>query len=245
MSVKENRKPVEIKEKKGFLKRTWSDPVWSKVISAVIIAVGSVLIALAKTLYSALDLSKFNFNELATITLSYQFTVAEIFIVIIVITLLYLVIVIFKRIKNKESIVITSFNTDQKIGNFTFRELYNALLTFRLNIPDAMRANGWPNNDTLLNQFIVFQRMINTGVDIDAPGPEAMFLYFSVAPSLMSYGLVEMTNIKSQGNDDVISLRTSENGYLFLNTLERWRIFNHLKAEDENLQSKNDYPGFP
>lgn len=232
---------TEIKSGDNWFRRFWNDPVWSKVISALIIGLLTLVYALLISLFKDINIQKINLYGIWSNAIHFKIEAYQLFLTIIALTTVYAIIIIYKRKKSRKSLVVGSFNVEEKIGEFTFRELYNALNSNFLATPVTFREHGWQEKTDLLTLFIVYQRLLNVGVDIDSPGQEANFLYFQVAPSLMSYRVVEarVTNSLSD-NQEITSLTTSNIGYKFLNFLEKYRVYSQETLDKEQLTAESE-----
>ena len=83
----------------------------------------------------------------------------------------------------------------------------------------------------MLSLFLKYQNMLNRGVNIFDRGFDANFIYFYLGPRLMSYGLVRSVQVKGPiSGDDIDQFTTSEHGFLFLNTYEKWRVYELKKG---------------
>jgi len=77
--------------KKNLFKRIWTDPVWSKVISAILIAIGTAIFISIKSYYQ--DKS---FNEVLNEILDLQFDLKTILLIVILLVVIYLLISAFR-----------------------------------------------------------------------------------------------------------------------------------------------------
>ncbi len=213
---------TKIKEKK-FFQRIWADPVLSKVISVIIVALLTILYSFIVSIFE-----KISFKEALINTLNFKIEVYK-FLIFAIISILIFVIYYYWRKKRKKTF--GNFDIEQKVGNFTFRELYNALLTYKIKTEYEV-----PEKDELdiLNLFIIYQRPLNMGVDWESQD----FLYYKLGPLLMSYGLTEKistTNKTDPTESEMI--QTSKIGYEFLALLERWRVYNDSISYEKEIKT--------
>lgn len=229
MADKDQQKLEKIKENKSFLKKLWADPVWSKIISAALLSSFAFVFALVRSLFGTLEFSKINFLNLINEALSYPISVFWILMFTLTLALIITGVTLFKRWKSKRSIVQDYFNVDQKIGEFTFKELYNSLLSNYNQTPPYLIAAGYPDRDSLLVLWRVHLNYLNMGVTIDDIGDHARFLYFQLGPLLISYGLVRLTSVKSFDDKRQIPclISTNEAATFFAN-MEKWMIYKNI-----------------
>lgn len=222
----------ETKEKikyPGILNKFWHDPVWSKVIYALIL----FLIGLVYSFFSTL-FKKVSFHDAFIQTINYDLPIYLVFIIISIGLIVYGI--VYKlRMKRKRHV--GRFDVEQKIGNFTFRELYNALLTHKIEAPINLVGVIQEKEINLLNLFILYQRQFNLGVEWEGDD----FSYYTLGPLLMSYGLTEKAPTKNKMDSigsDII--QTSSIGIEFHSMLERFRVYN-----DENMKDDTTKSGVP
>ncbi|MEG2103125.1 MAG: hypothetical protein RRY99_16625, partial [Flavobacterium sp.] len=125
------------------------------------------------------------------------------------------------------------FDLDQKVGNFTFRELHNSLLTHSIEMPSNLRGYHAPEKIDLLTIFKFYARIFNQGVQWE----DDMDTYFKIGPTLMSYGIIE--KVPTTNKSDTIGmemLQTSKVGYEFLEMLQKWRIYNNETFDENDSQ---------
>lgn len=209
---------------KGFFERTWNDPVWSKVISAGIIAVLTILYSIGLSIFKEIS-----FKEAILNILNFQIKIYVYFIISISAILIYYLIYRIRKYKNNK---IVGFDIEKKVGNFSFRELYNALLTHKITTPINLMGPGIPKETDLLSLFVLYMRIFNQGVEWE----HDYDTYYLLGPILMSYELVE--KVPTPNKLDTLGLeviQTSKVGYEFYAMLEKWRVYNE-KFADENLE---------
>ncbi|RZJ88702.1 MAG: hypothetical protein EOO20_12935 [Chryseobacterium sp.] len=231
-----NQKLEKIKETKNFIQKLWGDPVWSKVISAAFLSIFTFLYALSKSFFDTINVSKIGFIDLIRNAVNFKISVFWILISTLIITASVMLLTLYRRWKHKQSIVQNYFDVDHKIGNFTFKELYNSLLNNFIQTPAYLVAAGYPERDNLLVLWRVHLNYFNMGITIDDMGEQAKFLYFQLCPLLISYGLIKQTTIRSFDNThDMISLISTEANDLFFASMEKWIIYKNINGATDPL----------
>lgn len=217
-----NKTEEKIKEKNIFQK-SWSDPVLSKIISALILSLLAIIYSFSKSI-----LDKISFKEAFYQTLHFKI---ELYILLIILFLTILISILVYYLRKNRKKTIGNFDIDQKVGNFHFRELYNALLTHKIEVyPEITEFRELD----LLHLFVMYQRPLNMGVDWEYQD----FLYYKLGPVLMSYGLTE--KIPTTNKNDVTEsemIQTSKVGFEFLSLLERWRVHNDNLSVEKNIKT--------
>ncbi|MEQ8416031.1 MAG: hypothetical protein RIB71_16240 [Imperialibacter sp.] len=206
----------------GFLNKVWHDPIWSKVIYTGIILLLGLLYSFIVTVFKNISLKQALID-----TIYFDLKLYLVFIFVSIGLLSYGLIYRFRQKRNKR---IGNFDVEQPIGNFTFRELYNALLTTTINTPIKVLQTGFSEPKiNLLTLFVLYQRQLNRGIEWS----HDHFTYYDLGPTLMTYGLTEKTPTKNKldsiGSD---MIQTSQIGYDFYALLERWRIHNDLLQKE-------------
>lgn len=205
----------------GLLNKFWYDPIWSKVLYSLIIFLAGLIYTFIATLFK--DRS---FKDVFWEVINFDVKVYVIFIVLAVSILLW---GILHKIQKRRNAKIGKFDVEQKIGYFTFRELYNAMITHQLEAPIELRKPGVIYID-LLTLFTLYQRQLNMG----ARWEHDTFTYYVLGSTLMSYGLTE--KVPTTDKDDTLGMdiiQTSPVGFEFLSMLERFRVYNNLNMEDD------------
>lgn len=114
---------------------------------------------------------------------------------------------IWKWWLQKRNKILGGFDFEEKIGDFTFRELYNALIsTDATHYEPVKHINAKP---TLMLLFIFYLDRLNTGISNKDENDLKKYL-FELSPKLLSYGLVEFST-----NGDETIFRTSPFGFKF------------------------------
>jgi hypothetical protein len=214
---------------KGKFEKLWTSPVWSKVISAGIIALITVLYSVVKTVFEDISLYEAIIKVLNFEIEVYLYLIFSFFSIAI-----YFIINFIRNKINKRHL---GFELDQKIGSFTFRELHNALLTHIIETPERLETYNTPRTIDLLTVFKIYARIFNQGVQWE----DDMDTYYKIGPTLMSYGIIE--KVPTTNKSDTIGmemLQTSKIGYEFLAMLEKWRIYNEDEFEESELQNITD-----
>jgi len=218
-------------EYKGILERLWNDQVLSQLISVGLLALLTVLYSFFVTIFK--DIS---FRQALTDTLTFKFELFKILIFIAIAVSVYILIYKWRQKRHKR---IGKFDIEQKVGNFTFRELYNALLTHKIETPMNLTGPGMEGQTDLLILFILYQRQLNRGSEWE----HDHFTHYTLGPTLMTYGLTEKvptTNkLDSVGSD---MIQTSKIGYEFYALLERWRVYNDEIMKDDVTKTDTDKP---
>lgn len=227
---------------KEWREEKWKDPVWSKVISAAIISMCGLFGSAILLLWKAIDPKAFKsfMNSLLGYTLTFPLWVLLVGIAGILALLL-----IGRRttpFSRKVRIKLQERNPvwDERVGKYSFEELYNLLASQRLRVQtNNMRLSGVPAPDeTLLEQFLAFYDAFRKGI----PYGEKMILRFMgevemndggyvpevLAPKLMEYELLATSSLdhKVAGQDKVFTIITynvSEMGYKFYDCLMQVR----------------------
>jgi hypothetical protein len=208
---------------KGKFEKLWTDPVWSKVISAAIIAIITITYSIVKTVFE--DISIY---DAGIKVLNFEIEVYIYLIFSIASIAVYFFINIIRKRFNKKHL---GFDLDQKVGNFTFRELHNALLTHTIDTPNNLRGQDVPDTIDLLTIFKAYARIFNQGVQWE----DNMDTYYKIGPILMSYGIIE--KVPTTNKQDTIGmemLQTSKIGYDFLAMLQKWRVYNNDVFDEIN-----------
>lgn len=218
---------------KGKFEKLWTDPVWSKVISAAIIALVTILYSIGKTAFE----NKSLFDSIVKV-LNLEIKVYLYLLFSFISIFIYFLINFFRNKLNKRHL---GFELDQKVGNFTFRELHNALLTHIIETPSSLKQ-GAPDMIDLLTVFKIYARIFNQGVQWE----DDMDTYYKIGPTLMSYGIIE--KVPTTNMSDVIGmemLQTSKIGFEFLAMLEKWRVYNDDPFDEREspivMEKKNSY----
>lgn len=218
-------------EYKGLIQRLWNDQVLSQIISVGILSLLTLLYSFFVTIFK--DIS---FGQALTDTLTFKFELYKILIFIAVAVSVYILIYKWRQRRNKR---IGKFDIEQKVGNFTFRELYNALLTHKIETPMNLMGPGMERQTDLLILFILYQRQLNLGAEWE----HDHFTHYVLGPTLMTYGLTEKvptTNkLDSVGSD---MIQTSKVGYEFYALLERWRVYNDEIMKDDVTKTDTEKP---
>ena len=220
---------TETKEKikyPGFLNKIWHDPVWGKVIYAVLLFLAGLLYSFIATLSKEIS-----FYDAFIDTINFSL---PLYVIFIILTLAVIAYGIAYKIRQKRKRHIGKFDVEQKVGNFTFRELHNALLTHEMEAPIEMLKFLQGRKIDLLTLFILYQRQFNLGIEWEGDH----FSYYTLGPTLMSYGLTEKAPTKNKldsiGSDII---QTSKIGLKFYAMLESFRVYNDENMKDDITQS--------
>jgi len=211
---------------KGIIQRLWTDPVLSQIFSVAILALLTILYSFFRTVFK--DIS---FKQSLLDTLYYPLELYKVFILLVIVVVAYF---IYYKWRQKRKNHIGRFDVEQKVGEFSFRELYNALLTHKVNLPISLTSPQTDPKGDLLTLFMLFQRQLNVGIEWNHGGDQGIFMYHILGPTLMTYGLTEKARTKNKADSlklDII--QTSPTGYKFYAMLERWRVYNDVIMKDD------------
>ena len=204
----------------AYLLAIWRDSVWSKVISAGIIA-GLALLGAKLANYSWPDIYHF-----ILAALSFQL---PLYLYLAVFGLYFIFqksIQLFQKKKDPF--------WDVPIGHFTFKELYNILLTTYLPVSTrSMKIAGQaPTSDHFLTLFRAYYSYFNRGVTIEDRIDDGGYLYAFFAPQMVGYGLVEVYQRPDSNLSDVTdtAYKTSALGHQFHACLEKVILSDRLKT---------------
>ncbi len=207
----------------------------SQVISVGLLSLLTLLYSFSATIFK--DIS---FRQALTDTLTFKFEFYKILIFIVVAVSVY--ILIYKWLQKRDK-RIGKFDIEQKVGNFTFRELYNALLTHKIETPINLMGTGMERQSDLLILFILYQRQLNLGSEWE----HDHFTHYTLGPTLMTYGLTE--KVPTTNKLDIVGsdmIQTSKIGYEFYALLERWRVYNDEIMKDDvtktNIENSKPNP---
>ena len=170
---------TSIKKIKDFFLRVWRDPVWSKVISVGIL--GLIGLFWAK-------LTHHSWKEVYSFVISILSFKLPIYLFLSVIALYVITIKLIQLFKKKKD----SF-WDQQMGNYTFKELHNILLTTEMPLrTTGMKISGQlPPSENFLSLFQVYYIFLNKGVGIEDNLHDGGYLYSVFAPRMVGFGLVD------------------------------------------------------
>ena len=194
----------------SFLMRIWRDPVWSSVIAATFVILGTAIFAFIKNL-SVIDLYNM-FLQLLNVKI-------PLFVILSILGALFLIRFLLRFFKTKSNSV-----WKEKIGDYTFDELYRILQN--QNLPVQTRGMEWSKKDApqedLLTLFRLYKVYINKGVTSDLPLDDGGYLYGVLCPKLISYGIVEKIDYKdSRTGLDQVKYQTTELGNKFYRLIEK------------------------
>jgi hypothetical protein len=219
----------ETKEKikyPGFLNKIWHDPVWGKVIYAGFIFLAGLIYSFIATLSKEIS-----FYDAFVKTINFTL---PLYVIFIIVTLAVVIYAIIYKIRQKKKKHIGKFDVEEKVGNFTFRELYNALLTHEIEAPLEMLQYLKDGKIDLLALFISYQRHFNLGVE----WKEDHYSHYTLGPTLMSYGLTERVPNKNKSDSlGIDMIQTSKVGLEFYAMLERFRVYNDENMKGDSTQT--------
>lgn len=212
--------------KQTFLK-IWEDSVWSNVISTGIII--AIPLGWAK-------ITNHSWSEIYKFLISVLSFKLPLFVFLSVIALFFIgkkIIQLFKKRKDPF--------WDEQIGNYTFNELYNILLTETLQA--RTRGMAWSGRDApsenLLSLFQIYYSTLNIGFGLGNNIDDGGYLYGVFAPRLVGYGLVDEYQ---KPDDDLpnrtdVAYKTSVFGHKFHSSLDKLILsekMKELKAQKKN-----------
>ncbi len=207
---------------KANFSKIWKDAVWSKVISTGIIA----LIALTWA-----KITNHTWAEIYGFIISALSFKLPVYLFLSVIGL-YFIVKLFK--KRKDPL------WDEQIGNYTFKDLYNILLTETFPVKTVgMQMSGMPApTDSLLFLFRIYYTYLNKGIDFEDNINDGSYLYSVLAPRLVGYGLVEVYQKPLSDLPDQMetAYKTSELGHKFHASLEKVRLPEKIKEYKEKMK---------
>lgn len=213
--------------KEGFL-NIWKDPVWSKVISAGIIALIAVIWA---------KITNHTWAEIYDFVLSVLSFKLPVYLFLSTIALYFIVKLCIKLFKKRKDPL-----WDEQMGNYTFKELYNILLTETFPVTTMrMQMSGMSAlTDDLLILFRIYYTYLNKGVDFDDNIDDGSYLYSVLAPRLVGYGLVEAYQkpLNDLPDQTEVAYKTSELGHKFHASLEKVILPEKIKEYKEKMKGK-------
>lgn len=215
----EEKKKIEYK---GLIQRIWNDQVLSQIISVGLLSLLALAYSFFQTIFKGIS-----FRQALIDTLTFKFELYKILIFVAVAVASYIGLFKWRQRRNKK---IGKFDVEQKVGNFTFRELYNALLTHKIDTPMNLMGFGAEQQTDLLIIFILYQRQLNLGSEWE----HDHFTHYILGPTLMTYGLTE--KVPTTNKLDIVGsdmIQTSKVGYEFYALLERWRVYNDEIMKDD------------
>ena len=214
------------KIKATFLK-IWRDPVWSKVISGVIL-IGTPIVWAKITNHTWKEIYDF-----LIMILSFKL---PLFVFLSVIALYFIVKKGIQIFKNKKDPF-----WDEQIGNYTFKELHNILLTESMPVRTKgmeMFGRDAPTVN-LLFLFQVYYSVLNSGFGFGDNIDDGGYLYGVFAPRMIGFGLVEEYQ---KPNDDLpdrtdVAYKTSALGHKFHASLDKLILAEKLKELKEKKKN--------
>ena len=204
--------------KEGFL-TIWQDPVWSKVISVGII--GLVALAWAK-------ITNHTWTEIYDFVLSVLSFKLPVYLFLSTIALYFIVKLCIKLFrKGKDPL------WDEQIGNYTFKELHNILVTETLPVRTrGMEMGGIPApTDNCLTLFRLYYITLNKGFGIGDDIGDRGYLHSVFAPRMVGYGLVEAYQKPDDNLPEItdVAYKTSELGHKFHSSLDKVILAEKIK----------------
>ncbi len=206
--------------RESFL-RIWKDPVWSKVIATAIIAIAGLIWA---------RVTNHTWEQIYLYLLQVLAFKVPLSFVLSAIALYFIVLRIVSVIRNRKDPF-----WDEQIGNYTFKELYNIMLLEKWDVPTrgmSIWGQKAPEDD-LLTLFCIYYSILTKGVDFYYNVGDGHYLYGSLAPKFVGYGLVdaydkEDENLPGKTN---IAYKTSELGHRFHSKLDKIGLKDRVREE--------------
>jgi len=214
---------ISFKTKETFLK-IWRDPVWSNVIA------GSFIIAIPVVLAKITHHTWGEIYQFLKTILSFELPVYFFLSVIG----LYFIVQLCRQIfiKKKDPL------WDEQIGNYTFKQLYNILLTqtFPVRTDGMVMTGRQPPSGDLLYLFRLYYLHLNKGVDIEDNTDDGGYLYSIFAPKMVGFGLVDEYQKPDVNLPNVTdtAYKTSALGHKFHASLEKVMLDNRMKEMKKN-----------
>lgn len=213
--------------KEGLLK-IWKDPVWSNLISAGIIALIALIWA---------KITNHTWAEIYDFVLKVLAFKLHIYIFLSAIGLYFTVKLCIKLFRKKKDPL-----WDEQIGNYTFKELYNILITQTFPVAtNGMQMSGMPApTDDLLMLFRVYYTYLNKGVDFDDNIQDGSYLYSVLAPKLLGYGLVEAYQkpLNDLPDRSEVAYKTSGLGHKFHASLDKVILPEQIKDYKNRMKGQ-------
>lgn len=129
--------------------------------------------------------------------------------------------------KLKELVEKQSFQ--KKVGNFEYGELKRALKHKNIIIPAGKAGNDKELTKNYLSLFIFLRDILSTGIENSSATPDSTrYVYYNVAPVLMSFGLLEKVKVAGVKYERI---QTSKEGLKFLGYFD----IEKSKSQNEKL----------
>jgi len=202
----------------NWFMRSWKDPVGSKLIAGLIIFIITAIYGLISNIIEKISLIEILKNIL--------FLKIELYILLIIIICSLLLIWFISWLINRNKTENYDFILKERIGDISFSELYNSLISHFVKTPPSL-SDGKNNEIDLLTCFLLYIRKFGIGVTWNHPGDQGIFMYYTVGPILIAYGLFDrVRNFKKNDNlqEDIIVI--SEKGRKFYQLLNIYRTYN-------------------
>jgi hypothetical protein len=113
-------------------------------------------------------------------------------------------------------------NSTRKVGNFEYEEIKAALELKKITLPAAKFGYEEDKKVTYLSLLISYGSTFTTGIENSMSSSETeLFLYYRVAPTLMSFGLLEKVKVAGVKYEKI---QTAKDGLKFLAFLDMDKI---------------------
>lgn len=219
LPIEYNRININDSTRPSLFARIWKDPVVSKVISALIIAIIPTIYSMILNAFQSHSLQEWILN-------SFTYKIPLYWFIIYIVLAIIIFISIHLYIKRRR-LMPTDFIINMKIGEFKYIELLKALNSHLLVSPISIRKSE-TDMISLLDCFVLYARKISDGVSTNDEGDQELFLNQIVCPILEIYGLVvrnKEKNPKPSTNWDINFYYISENGKKFYQALQVYRMY--------------------
>ena len=212
--------------KESFLK-IWKDPVWSKVISVGII--GLIALVWAK-------ITNHTWTEIYGFVLRVLSFKLPVYLFLSIIALYFIVKLCIRLFRKRKDPL-----WDEQMGNYTFKELYNIMLTETFPVTTmGMQMSGMSApTDNMLILFRIYYTYLNKGVDFDDRIDDGSYLYSVLAPKFVGYGIVEAYQkpLNDLPDRKEVAYITSELGHKFHASLEKVILPEKIKEHKAKLKT--------
>lgn len=121
-------------------------------------------------------------------------------------------------------------SVQKKVGNFEFEELKRTLKHKKLTIPAGKFGNDKEISLSFLSVFKKFRDFLSVGIENKVGTDESqIYMYYNIAPTLMSFGLVEKVKLAGVKYERI---QTSRDGLKFLGYID----IEEAKIQKETLR---------
>ncbi len=198
--------------------RFWKDPVGSKLIAGFIIIILTSIYGFISSLFEKLSITEM-FKNILNLKI-------ELYIFLLIIIFSLILIWFINWLINRNKVDKYDFILKEGIGDVSFSELYNSLISHFVKTPPSL-SDGKNNEIDLLTCFLLYIRKFGIGITWDHPGDQGIFMYYTIGPILIAYGLFDrVRNFRKNDTiqNDIIII--SEKGRKFYQLLNIYRTYN-------------------